>query len=81
MAQAVGPFFRTDEICTNGIHGTNEVRHVESKWWVLIFMVLTAMFIGVEAFAKVVNVPTRNLGYILGILSFMAGIVIGARKR
>jgi uncharacterized membrane protein len=54
---------------------------VESKWWVLIFMVLTAMFIGVEAFAKVVNVPTRNLGYILGILSFMAGIVIGARKR
>jgi hypothetical protein len=54
---------------------------VESKWRVLIFIVLTAVFFGVETFAKVVNVPTYNLGYILGILSFMAGIVIGARRR
>ncbi|CAJ1003215.1 MULTISPECIES: hypothetical protein [Bacillales] len=54
---------------------------MDTKWRVLLFIVLAAVFFGVETFAKVVNVPTYNIGYILGILSFMAGIVIGARRR
>lgn len=54
---------------------------MESKWKVLIGIVLAAVFLGGEAAAQLMNIHTYYAGYILGILSFFGAILIGARQR
>jgi hypothetical protein len=54
---------------------------VNTKWLVLLLIILSAACIGFETVGKVMNLNTMNLGTILGILCFLAALVIGSRKR
>jgi hypothetical protein len=54
---------------------------VNAKWLVLLLIILSAVCIGFETVAMVINLHTMNLGYILGILFFLAALVFGSRNR
>jgi hypothetical protein len=54
---------------------------VDSKWKVLIGILLAVIFFGGDTAAQLSGFRTYYVGYILGILSFIAAIVLGARRR
>ncbi|WNC16893.1 hypothetical protein [Brevibacillus brevis] len=55
--------------------------NVESKWKVLIGILLAAIFLGGETAAQIMGYKTYSVGYILGALSFLGAIVMGARRK
>jgi hypothetical protein len=54
---------------------------VNAKWQVLLLIILSAAFIGFETAGKVLKFHTMSIGYILGILCFLAALLIGSRNR
>lgn len=54
---------------------------MNSKGKVLIGILLAAIFFGGEAAAQIMGVKSYSVGYILGALSFIGAIVIGARQK
>lgn len=50
------------------------------KYGVLIAILLSVVSIGLETVAKILSIATHNVGYILGILSFLGAVVIGVRN-
>jgi len=54
---------------------------VNSKGKVLIGILLAAVFLGGESAAQIIGVKTYGVGYILGALSFLGAIVVGARQK
>lgn len=54
---------------------------MESKWKVLIGILLAAIFLGGETAAQIMGYKTYSVGYILGALSFLGAIVMGARRK
>jgi|GEM_PF-1229294 len=58
-----------------------EVTEVDSKWWVLLGVVLTGILLAAETVLKVLSVPTYNAGYILAAVSFLGAMIIGTRRK
>ncbi|EJL47219.1 hypothetical protein BAG01nite_20910 [Brevibacillus agri] len=54
---------------------------MESKWKVLIGILLAVVFLGGETAAQLMGVKTYSIGYILGALAFLGAILVGARQR
>jgi hypothetical protein len=58
-----------------------EVIWMDNKWKVLIGILLAVVFLGGETAAQLMGVKTYSLGYILGVLSFIGAILLGARRQ
>ncbi|MGG1658724.1 hypothetical protein [Brevibacillus sp. NRS-1366] len=54
---------------------------MNSKWKVLIGILLAAVFLGGETAAQLIGVKTYYIGYILGAVSFLGAVLLGARQR
>ncbi|QQE73066.1 hypothetical protein KDJ56_14135 [Brevibacillus composti] len=53
---------------------------MNKKMWVLMGILLAAACFGFEGFAIVMNIETNNIGYVLGALSFLGAVIVGARN-
>ncbi|GED31382.1 hypothetical protein [Brevibacillus centrosporus] len=54
---------------------------MDNKWKVLIGILLAVIFLGGETAAQLMGYKTYSIGYILGALSFIGAIVVGARQK
>jgi len=50
------------------------------KVWTLVFIILCAMFIGFETVAKMIGIPSYNIGYTLAVICFAAALLAGAKR-
>lgn len=58
-----------------------EVTEVDSKWWVLLGVVLAGILLAGETVMKILSIPTYNAGYILAALSFLGAMIMGTRRK
>lgn len=54
---------------------------MDSKWWVLLGVVLAGILLAAETVMKVLSIPTYNAGYILAAVSFLGAMIIGTRRK
>jgi len=57
------------------------VTEVDSKWYVLIGIVLAGVFLAAETVMKVLAIPTYYAGYILAAVSFLGAMIMGTRRK
>lgn len=60
------------------IHGGDRM---DSKWKILIGIVLAAVLMGLDTGLRLMNVQTYYMGYVLGMVSFLGAVLMGARRR
>ncbi|MGE7272191.1 hypothetical protein ACQKK5_12145 [Brevibacillus panacihumi] len=54
---------------------------MDSKWWVLLGVVLAGILLAGETVMKILSIPTYNAGYILAALSFLGAMIMGTRRK
>jgi hypothetical protein len=54
---------------------------MKQNGWILLLIIFSAMCFGFETVARVTAMNTMNVGYIAGVLSFLAAIFLGVRNR
>lgn len=53
---------------------------MEGKWKVLIGIIIAVCAMGLDTAARMFSIETHSVGYIIGLIAFIGGIVWGTRR-